>query len=162
MRRSPHGLARSVTSPLPLSCSLLMGKETKACSNSFPHLKHHPIFNKLWKGILGNFSYLWVEASFEIIQDAQMFKQWRVLICCLVFYICCQFLLETFDPVNWLVYWLLDPPDVTLLQFSREPCNCGTREDSTLFLSQYSLLQVTLKSPAVICWHCKVLCQAID
>lgn len=57
MKRSPHGLARSVTSPLHLSSSLLMGKEMRAC---FDLSRPCSFVSKFLKFILCNFEYLYV------------------------------------------------------------------------------------------------------
>lgn len=57
MKRSPRGLAQSVTSPLHLSSSLLMGKEMRACF----HLSRPCSFvSKFLKFVLCNFEYLYV------------------------------------------------------------------------------------------------------
>lgn len=57
MKRSPHGLAQSVTSPLHLSSSLLMGKEMRAC---FDLSRPCSFVSKFLKFVLCNFEYLYV------------------------------------------------------------------------------------------------------
>lgn len=96
MRRSPHGLAPSVTSLLLLSCSPLMGKELEACSDSSHCCSAVYLFNTLCILLWTDVTCLCVEAIlgklFKLLQCWSVLRNWQRL----------TFFCETFECFAWL------------------------------------------------------------